>query len=92
MARSIADFGASAAREPYELDLGGGNVVAIPHPTGDTWWRLLPEAHSYQDVLRVLAGEHAEAILEALAPLPVGALTGLVTDMREYFLLGKADS
>jgi hypothetical protein len=43
-------------------------------------------------VLRVLAGEHAEAILEALAPLPVGALTGLVTDMREYFLLGKADS
>lgn len=92
MARSIADFGASAMREPYELDLGAGNVVEIPQPTGDTWWRRLPEADSYRDVLRVLAGEHADAILEALAPLAVGAIVELVEDMREHFLLGKAES
>jgi hypothetical protein len=87
-ARKLSDLIAEAAAAPYELELPDGSTISVP-PVSVAAWDRIGEADSSGDVVRVLAGDHAQQIIDACAGAPAVVLRNLSAEMVKAFGLGN---
>lgn len=85
----LSDAIAQAQRAPWTLDDDDGNpIVTVPQPSVDTW-AAVAEAETMPDVIRVMAGAQADALLAAIGDAPAPVLKTIAEDMRTAFGLGN---
>jgi hypothetical protein len=89
-ARKISELvaEAKAKAKPYDLELSDGTLVSVPPVSVDSW-EGIGAADSSSDVLRVLAPDHAQAIIDDLKGAPAVVLRTLTQEMVQAFGLGN---
>ena len=90
MADKLTDFTGRSTRAPYELDLGDGTVMSVPHPTNAAW-REATAADDMTGFLTSLGVDPAIAgrVGDALGDSDFGTESKLVTRMAEHFGKGN---
>lgn len=83
---TLAELTARAQRDPYQLDLGDGTVMTVPHPTNAVWRKAL-DAEDLGAALQVLGVDEATAsrVFAAFADADYGSEGDLITRMSGFF-------
>jgi hypothetical protein len=85
---SLDKYKSEAKGEPFVLDIDVDTSIVIPRPTGSVMMDL-EEARSSREIIRHLAGEHADALLKVLGPEDYTVMQGVAEDMKKHFGLGE---
>jgi hypothetical protein len=90
---SLSDYKAKAKKiadeaGPFVLVVDTDNSITIPRPDGNTLIAIESAATS-ADIITLLCGEHADAVLELFGPEDHTALKALGTDIQKHFGIGQ---
>ena len=86
--KSLAQYAAEARRDPFTLDIGGGQPLVIQPPTVDGLMAIY-DAPTDRDALAIIAGDQFAALWAAVKDQPAAMLGALLSDMRKHFGLGN---
>lgn len=89
MARKyLADFRKAARHEPFELELGDGEVVTFLNPnriSAASAFELARETDSEEQLKHLLSKEDYERFAEVLKELPVDELGAILDEALEHY-------
>lgn len=85
---SLARYRAEAKGEPFTLWLDDDETIVIPRPKGSVMFGL-EEATSSRQIIRLLAGDQADRLLEVFAEEDFAVMQAVSNDMQEHFGLGE---
>lgn len=86
MAKTLAEYRAEYAREPFTLPLDDGTVVSFPPPTlGQVIDAEQAAGGSILEALVILAGGQGELLRAALLGSPPGVIAGVRDDAYTYW-------
>lgn len=74
--------------EPFPIRFGVDDVVMIPRPTGGVLFDV-EQATSSKQVIRLLCGEHADTVLDALSDADFEVANELAEKMQKHFGMGE---
>ncbi|MEU6033970.1 hypothetical protein ABZ801_01030 [Actinomadura sp. NPDC047616] len=83
----LAQYRREAKREPFTLELDDGTCITVNPPSGGSVLQLDP-SKSTREVLRLLAGDSYQALVDALADDDASVLVAVLRDMQVHFGLG----
>ncbi|KAB2344882.1 hypothetical protein [Actinomadura rudentiformis] len=84
---SIARYRAEARREPFAVELDSGDTLAILPPKSASVLELDPSL-STAEVLKRLAGDSYQALVDAVGDEDASVLVAVMKDMQKHFGLG----
>lgn len=83
----LAQYRAEATKGPFVLELDDDNTLTIPAPNGNVLLQM-DTIFTTDGILRKLAGDHYDAVLEAVGGEDGAVLIALMKDMQRHWGLG----
>src|SRR5205085_9967732 len=85
---SLDRYRSEAKGDPFELWVSDSESIVVERPTGDQMFRL-ESATSSKEVLRILAGDQADALISVLGTEDAAVMREVAKDLQEHFGLGE---
>lgn len=87
---SLARYRTEAKKEPFVIDLGDGEQIVIPQPSGADLLEV-EKAKTSEEVLQILCGKDYDRLLEIVKGEDAGVLKAISRDLRDHFRLAASE-